>query len=58
MQNFLEDKFLELSFNVDNGVFDVKDIKFIIEKLFLLLWIEFKLRKEWRKFNLDLLLKV
>lgn len=58
MQNSLEDKPPEPSPNVDNGASDVKDTKFTTEKPSSPLWTESKLRKEWRKFNLDLSPKV
>lgn len=57
-QNILEDKPPEPSPNVDNAASDVKDTKPTTEKPSSPLWTESKLRKEWRKFNLDLSPKV
>lgn len=58
MQNSLEDKPPEPSPNVDNAAPDVKDLKPTTDKPSSPLWTESKLRKEWRKFNLDLSPKV
>lgn len=57
-QNSLEDKPPEPSPYVDNAASDVKDTKPTTEKPSSPLWTESKLRKEWRKFNLDLSPKV
>eukprot|EP00105_Crassostrea_gigas_P000698 XP_011412599.2 PREDICTED: rab proteins geranylgeranyltransferase component A 2-like [Crassostrea gigas] len=53
-QNSLEDKPPEPSPNVDNAASDVRDLKPTTDKPSSPLWTESKLRKEWRKFNLDL----
>lgn len=58
MQNSLEDKPPEPSPNVDNAASDVRDLKPTTDKPSSPLWTESKLRKEWRKFNLDLSPKV
>lgn len=54
MQNSLDDKPQEPSPNVDNAASDVKDTKSTTDTPSSPLWTESKLRKEWRKFNLDL----
>lgn len=58
MQNSLDDKPQEPSPNVDNAASDVKDTKSTTDTPSSPLWTESKLRKEWRKFNLDLSPKV
>lgn len=58
MQNSLDDKPQEPSPNVDNAASDVKDTKSTTDTSLPPLWTESKLRKEWRKFNLDLSPKV
>lgn len=57
-QNALEDKPPEPSPHVDNAASDLKDTKSTTDKPSSPLWTESKLRKEWRKFNLDLSPKV
>lgn len=57
-QNSSEDKPAEPSPNVDDAAPDVKNSKSATDKPSSPLWTESKLRKEWRKFNLDLSPKV